>query len=229
MKIRINSLLKGARRAEGTVVIIDVYRAFTVAALAFARGAAKIILVPDINEALKLREQGLGEICMGEVEGIKPANFDCGNSPYEISRLELQGKTLIQSTRAGTVGVAAAFRAEAIYAASLVNAAATAAALRRLNPRLVTIVAMGWDARQRSDEDELCALYLRNLIEGRQPDRECVRQLVLVGGESQKFGDPAKPQFHPMDRELALQIDSVPLAIKVARADGLLVATPEPA
>ena len=72
MEIRLLSLLEGARQAEGTVVIIDVYRAFTTAAVAFSRGADKIILVAEIEEALELRRQGKGELCVGEVGGIRP-------------------------------------------------------------------------------------------------------------------------------------------------------------
>lgn len=224
MEIRIESLVEGARRAQGTVVIVDVFRAFTTAAVAFARGARQIILVADPREALSLRERGLGELVMGEVAGRRPEGFDFGNSPYELSQADVAGKVLIQSTRAGTVGACAAGRAEALYAASLVVARATAEALRRANPPLVTIVAMGAEGRVRSDEDEQCALYLRNLLEGRQPDRECVRRLVAAGAEAAKYGDPARPHFHPMDREIALQIDSIGLAMRVTRENGLLVA-----
>ncbi len=39
MEIRIESLIEGAARASGTVAIIDVFRAFTTAAVAFANGA----------------------------------------------------------------------------------------------------------------------------------------------------------------------------------------------
>ena len=227
MEIRIESLVEGARRAEGTVVIVDVFRAFTTAAVAFARGARQIVLVADPREALALRERGAGELVMGEVGGRRPEGFDLGNSPYELSQADVAGKVLIQSTRAGTVGACAAERAEALYAASLVVARATAEVLRRANPPLVSIVAMGAEGRVRSDEDEQCALYLRNLLEGRQPDRECVRRLVLAGAEAAKYGDPARPYFHPMDREIALQIDSIGLAIRIAREDGLLVARAE--
>ncbi len=227
MEIRIESLVEGARRAEGTVVIVDVFRAFTSAAVAFARGARQIILVADPREALSLRERGLGELVMGEVAGMRPEGFDLGNSPYELSQADVAGKVLIQSTRAGTVGACAAERAEALYAASLVVARATAEALRRANPPRVTIVAMGAEGRVRSDEDEQCALYLRNLLEGRQPDRECVRRLVLAGAEAAKYGDPARPHFHAMDREIALQIDSIGLAMRVTRENGLLVARAE--
>jgi len=91
-------------------------------------------------------------------------------------------------------------------------------------PPLVTIVAMGNAARWRSDEDEQCALYLRNLLQGRRPDPAAVQRLILVGEEAQKYDDPSQPHFHPRDREMALHIDRYPFAIRVQREDGLLVA-----
>lgn len=224
MEIRIASLLQGAQEARGTVVIIDVFRAFTTAAVAFSKGADKIILVAEVEEALSLRAQGVGEICMGEVDGIRPAGFDFGNSPYELSLADVSGKTLIQSTRAGTVGMSAAVNASQIYAGSLVIADATIRAILQDAPALVTIVAMGAEARVPADEDEQCALYMRNLLQGRKPDHDAVRALVSAGAEAQKYADPQQPQFHPQDRDMALQIDSVPFAIRVSREDGLLVA-----
>ncbi len=224
MEIRLESLIESARRAEGTVVIIDVYRAFTSAAVALSRGAERILLTATPEEALNLRRRGLGELCMGEVAGRKPEGFDLSNSPYELSQADLAGRVLIQSTRAGTVGVCAAEGASALYAASLTVARATAEAIRRAAPPLVTIVAMGAEGRVRSDEDEQCALYIRNLLDGRRPDRTCVRCLVEVGAESQKYGDPARPWFHAMDREIALQIDAFDFPIRVSREDDLCVA-----
>ena len=224
MEIRLASLYRGAQQARGTAIIIDVFRAFTTAAIAFERGANKIILVAEVQDALALRANGAGHICMGEVDGIRPHGFDLGNSPYEMTQADVAGKTLIQSTRAGTVGMSAAANADRIYAGSLTIARATANAILRDAPDLVTIVAMGAEARARADEDEQCALYIRNLLQRRQPDPDAVRDLVLAGAEAQKYADPNQPQFHPQDRDLALQIDRVPFAIAVAREDGLLVA-----
>lgn len=224
MEIRIESLLDGARRAKGTVVIVDVFRAFTTAAVALARGTDRIVMVAEIDEALRLRDQGVGEICVGEVNGIQPEGFDFGNSPHEMMQATLEGKVVIQSTRAGTTGVAAATGAEAVYAGSFVVAQATAEAIRRDNPVEVTIVAMGWNARVRTDEDELCALYLRNLMQGRRPDSEAVRQLVLASGEAVKFGDPKQPHFHREDLEIAIEVNKYNFAIRVVKEDGFLVA-----
>ena len=227
MHIRIESLVEGARRARGTAVIVDVFRAFTTAAVAFARGATKIVIVPEPAEALRLRAEGVGDLCVGEVNGVPPERFDFGNSPYELMQAELKNKVVIQSTRAGTVGVAAADEAETIYAGSLVVAGETAKAILRDEPSQVTIVAMGWNARVRTDEDEQCALYLRNLLAGRRPDPEAVRRLVLASGEVAKFRDLNQPHFHPEDVEIALEVDKYGFAIRVVRESEFLVARRE--
>ena len=224
MDIRIVSLLDGAKTAEGTVVIVDVYRAFTTAAVAFARGVKKIVLVAEVADAIKAKQAGKGDFTAGEVDGRKPAGFDFGNSPYELACSDVAGKTMILSTRAGVVGAMSATKAERLYGCALVNAAATAQAILAEAPKVVTIVAMGWAGKTRSDEDEQCALYLRNLLQGRQPDREAVRSLVLSGAESQKFGDPAQPHFHPEDRNLALNIDGIPVPVRWVREDESLIA-----
>ena len=227
MEIRLDSLIEGAKKAEGTAIIIDVFRAFTTAAIAFHLGAAEIILVAEVDEALELRRQGIGDLSMGEVDGKMPCGFDYGNSPHEISQADLAGKTIVQSTRAGTVGVAAAARAETVYLGSFVAASATAEAVRQGNPSVVSIVAMGDRGLFRSDEDEQCALYLRNLLEGRQPDPAAVRSLVMDGGQTRKFFDDSQPQYHPQDVDLALQVNRFPFAMRVHRENGLLVARKE--
>ena len=227
MKIKMESLIPGAREAEGVVVIIDVFRCFTTEAVAFERGAEKIILVSEVSEALELRRVGVGDILMGEVGGSKPECFDYGNSPHELKGTDLQGKTIIQSTRAGTVGVAAAKGAHEIYGGSLVVANATVSAILRSDPDVVTLVAMGLEGKIKSDEDEQCALYMRNLLQGRNPDIKAVTALILSGEESQKYDDPSKPQWPLQDREMALAVDSHNFSLRIRKEEGLLVARPE--
>lgn len=230
MEIRIGSLSRDANEATGAALVIDVFRAFTTAAIAFDRGAARITLVAEVDEALEIRrnDPAIADILMGEVEGRRPDGFDYGNSPYEATSIDFAGKSVVQSTRAGTVGTAAAGAAgcDPIYVTSFVVAGATAQAVLAEDPppELVTILAMGDQGVNRSDEDEHCALYLRNQLEGRNPDPEALRKLILAGGATQKFFDDAQPQFHPRDVGLALEVDRYPFAMRVTREDGLLVA-----
>src|SRR6516164_2640801 len=167
MNISIYSLLEGATRATGIVAVIDVFRAFTTAAVALANGASSIMMVRTVEEALALRDAGIGEFCMGEVGGRAPPGFDFGNSPFEISVVDFSGKTIIQRTSAGTQGIVAASGAKRLYAASFVTAEATVRALLSGPPDQISLVAMADNGIKRTDEDELCAIHLRNRLEGR--------------------------------------------------------------
>jgi 2-phosphosulfolactate phosphatase len=224
MEISIYSLLEGAKRATGTVAIIDVFRAFTTAAVAFANGASSIVIVRTVQDTLALRDTGIGQICMGEVQGRAPPGFDFGNSPFEISSLDFHGKTIIQRTSAGTQGIVAASPAERLYAASLVTAEATVRALLSGSPDQVALVAMGDNGLKRTDEDELCAIHLRNRLEGRPSDADAIRRLILAGGEVRRFHDPARPYLHREDVDIALDIDRYDFAVRVGFENGRLVA-----
>ena len=225
MEISIHSLLEGAMRAADTVAVIDVFRAFTTAAVALANGAAGIVMVRTVEEALELRDAGIGQICMGEVRGRAPDGFEFGNSPFEISGIDFGGKTIIQRTSAGTQGiVAAGNRAVRLYAASLVTAEATARALLSSSPGQISLVAMGDNGIKRTDEDELCAIHLRNQLEGRPGDPDAIRRLILAGSEVERFHDPARPYLHPEDVEIALDIDRYNFAVRVDFEDGRPVA-----
>ena len=104
---------------------------------------------------------------MGEVHGKPQPEFDFGNSPFEISAVDFTGKTIIQRTSAGTQGIVAAGKqAKHLYAAALVTADATVRAMLLGSPDQITLVAMGDNGINRTDEDEVCALHLRNRLEG---------------------------------------------------------------
>lgn len=224
VEIRVESLLDGARRAAGAVAVIDVLRAFTTAAVALANGASRIVMVADVDEALRLRAAGVGQVCMGEVKGRAPDAFDFGNSPFGLSRADLQGKTIIQRTSAGTQGIVAAVGAQRRYAAALVTARATTRAMLATRQNRITLVAMGLDGGSRTDEDELCALHLRNLLQGRSGDAEAVRRLIRASGEAVKYRNAAGRHLHPEDLDIALDVDRYDFAIRVEIEDGRPVA-----
>src|SRR6516164_5939962 len=227
MEISIHSLLTGAKQATGTVAVIDVLRAFTTAAVTLANGASRIVMVGSVEDALMLRDAGVAQTCMGEVRGRAPDGFDFGNSPFEISGVDFGGKTIIQRTSAGTQGIVAAIRAERLYAASLVTADATVRALLSDSRRRISLIAMGDNGLQRTDEDELCAIHLRNRLEGRPSDPGAIRRLILAGGEVGRFHEPARPYLHPEDVDIALDIDRYDFAVRVNIEDGRPVARVE--
>jgi 2-phosphosulfolactate phosphatase len=230
VEILIESLLAGAKRATGSVAVIDVFRAFTTAAVALANGASHVVMVDSVEEALALRNSDVVQVCMGEVRGRKPAGFDFGNSPFELLSAAFAGAAIVQRTSAGTQGVVVAARqADHLYAASLATANATAQALRSAESDRITLIAMGENGTVRAVEDELCALYLRNLLEGRSGDPEAIRRVILAGGGAERFHDPMRPHLHPGDLDVALDINRYDFAVRVRLESGRPVARMEKA
>ena len=86
---------------------------------------------------------------------------------------------------------------------------------------------MGDNGLKRTDEDELCAIHLRNRLEGRPGDADAIRCLILAAGEVGRFYDPARPYLHPEDVDIAPDIDRYDFAVGVEFENGRPVARVE--
>ena len=69
MNVIVTDFVNGAKQAQGIVVIIDVFRAFSVACYSFAQGAESIIPVGRIERATALKTVSPSAILIGEREG----------------------------------------------------------------------------------------------------------------------------------------------------------------
>lgn len=179
MKVERRSLLAGAHEARGTVVVIDVLRAFSCSALMFHYGVRDLALVRTPPEALAFRDDDADYLVAGEVKGVRVDGFDIGNSPADIvskGASLFRGRRVAVRSSAGTQGVlAAATLADRVLLGSYMTAAATAAyirdqahvdALTHGRETAVTIVAMGFEGLRPSVEDERCGDYLEHLLIG---------------------------------------------------------------
>ncbi len=217
MEIRRLSLLDGARRATGTAVIIDVFRAFTTAAFVVANGAETILPVGGVDEALALRRSHPDWLIMGEVHGHKVPGFDYGNSPDEVSGVDFRGKTVIQRTSSGVQGILAASGADEVLLGSFVIAEATVGYIRKMNPKVVSIVAMGWEGDYEAIEDELCAEYLEARLRGGHPDFPDMARRIREDPQGAKFFDRTQTTFREGDFHAAMSLDRFPFALKIDR------------
>ena len=224
MPKKINTLtgVADAVKAEGCAIVIDVWRAFTVEAVLFSRGLQSCLLTDSRDQAVAWKARGLGIHTLGEVAGLshEETGFDYGNSPREALTMEVAGQQVIHRTSSGTSAIcAAAPHVDSIYACSFLNAAATARAVLAEQPAVVTLIASGSRGLERHDEDELCAIYLRCLLEGTQPDREAVATFCRAVSRYKTFAKLVEPGSLDHDGEIALRIDSCDFAIKVTEEE----------
>ena len=196
MKVEILEFVKGAQKAKGVAVIIDVFRAFSVGCYAFDAGAVRIIATAGVDDAFQLKKKYINSVLVGEREEKKIEGFDFGNSPTEIIKTDLHGKTVIHTTTAGTNGLINAVNADVVITGSIVNAGAIVRYIKALNPEHVSLVAMGYRATLSADEDLLCAEMIAAGLNDRSNIYE-KRISDLQNTSGKRFFNPDNIDFSP--------------------------------
>ena len=198
-QIDILHLIEGAKQARGLTVIIDVFRAFSLECYLYDMGVKEIRPVGTIEEAFRRREDLTDAVLVGERHGKKCEGFDYGNSPSSIQFENVRDKIIIHTTSAGTQGIVNANGASEIITGSLVNAKAVAEYIMRQQPQSVSLVCMGNGGVRPAAEDELCAEYIKSILEGHelQDFEQRVAKLRYHGGEH--FFDENRQDIYPQE------------------------------
>ena len=212
--VEINRLVgvDGARRARGTVVVIDVLRSFTVSAYALAGGARECLLVPTIAEARALQAKMPGSVICAEEEALPVPGIPISNSPTQIRAASLKGRVLIQRSSAGTTVISAVESAEELYAASLVVARATVKACLSRRPKTLTLIASA-----DHPEDHACAAYMEGLLRGEEPDIDPLLKPLRESERFQRAASGGWPGFPATDLDLALVPDRFDFAMPATK------------
>jgi len=215
MNIKILHMIEGAKEATGIAVIIDVFRAFTVEAYLMNNGANRIIPVADVRIAYDYKEKNPDSILIGERHGKILPGFDYGNSPSQIENTYFDNKVLVHTTSAGTQGIANAKNANEILTGSLVNAKAIAEYIKKNNYQDVSLVCMGLEAVSQTEEDNLCAYYIKSLLEDKNIDiTNEIQKLKITSGA--KFFDKDQQEVFPeKDFYLSTEINKFNFVLKL--------------
>lgn len=221
MRINILQLLDGARDAKGLTVIIDVFRAFSTACYAFECGASRIFPIGDIDLAHQIKDKNPDFVLVGERNEQKPPGFDFGNSPSQLLTGNFTGKTIVHTTSSGTQGIANAKNATEIITGSFVNAGAIVKYIQQKNPETVSLVCMGYACEYPTDEDTLCAEWIKNELEGK-PNHFDEMVKIIRAGSGARFFEPEKQSWSPQaDFELCLDLNRFGFVLKVEKDGGM--------
>ena len=217
-KVNVLHLIDGAKQAEGLTVIIDVFRAFSLENYLYDMGVELIRPIGSVEEAFKLKETTPNSLLFGERNGIKVEGFDFGNSPSSVNADIVKGKTILHTTSAGTQGVVNAKNTTRILAGSLVNARAIAEYIIATQPEVVSLVCMGWNAEELAAEDELCAEYIKSILDGEDlPNMgERVADLQFHGGEH-FFNPDTQEVFPEPDFWMCIKYDRFPYVLEITK------------
>ena len=220
MQIDVLDHVAGARDARGIAVVIDVFRAFTVAPHAFDAGAARVLPAGEVEEALELGRRIPGAVLAGERNARRLPGFDAGNSPTEIRALDLRGKVLVHTTHAGTQGLVNARDADEVLTGAFVNLSAVGRYLAARAPRRVSLVRMGHEARERCAEDDLYAECLRRVLQGEPAPLGEVRDRLRDAPAARKFFDPACDWAPLADFDYCTEVDRFDFVLRLERKPG---------
>jgi len=129
INVNVEFLAKDATKAVGRgdlIIVIDVLRCSSTIVTALYNGARAIIPAKTLSEARKLRAKNPEYLLAGERGGLRPPDFDLGNSPLEYVREKVFGKTIILTTTSGTLALINSRGAKWVLVGSFLNARAVA-------------------------------------------------------------------------------------------------------
>lgn len=211
-------IVNDAKQATGLAVIIDVFRAFTVEPYLINNGAKKLVPVGDMQIAYDYKEKDNNYILIGERNGIILPGFDYGNSPSQIENIDFSEKTIIHTTSCGTQGIVNAINAKEIITGSLVNAQAIVRYIFENKIDEISLVALSRPGEHPSDEDLLCAKYIKSLLENKTISNleEEIEKLKTTSGY--KFFNKLKQKDFPeRDFYLCTEINKFDFVLKVKK------------
>ena len=146
------------------VVVIDVLRATSTILAALENGAARVLPVESIETATRLvslSDRG-DKLLAGEQKGLPIEGFDLFNSPSELDRKTVGGRTIILATSNGTPAIAAAAaKAGRLLVCSILNVDAVAEEISGHDD--IVIICSGNHGRI-AGEDLLCAGLLLGAV-----------------------------------------------------------------
>lgn len=175
-------------------IVIDVIRAFTVAQIAFLRGAREMLLVNTVEEAFALKRAHPDYVLAGEIDGLPINGFDLDNSPQRMSTATVDGKILVQKTSNGVKATLLALNTDVLLVTGFSNARNSALHAARLAAGKPDFTINVVASHPSGDDDLACAQYIRDIVldmHGIAP--KAVQSRILASPAARKFFAPDKP------------------------------------
>jgi 2-phosphosulfolactate phosphatase len=220
--------------SDTACVVFDVLRATSTIVTALAAGAAGVLPVGEISEALAWQRRRPDALLAGERGGQRIGaaltggpEFDLGNSPREFTAARVGGKFIVATTTNGTRALRACAGAAEVVVGSFLNLGATARHLGKEPRGKICIVCAG-TGEEAALEDALAAGALCRQLESIGPatylrDSSAIARgaflqarhnLADAIGQSRNARQLMKlPEFHD-DVAFCARLDAFPLVAK---------------
>jgi len=179
------------------VLVIDVLRATTTMIVALANGAKEIIPAASADDALKLAQNlEKGHVLLaGERHADRIPGFALGNSPLEMTREAVGGRTLVMTTTNGVQALLAVDSARPVLIGAAVNFSAAAAAAWQAFERAgeLTILCAGREKAFALEDAYAAGRFVEAVVPGKLRRAVEVNDAVIAARELvRKFGNDWK-------------------------------------
>ncbi|MEM9829341.1 MAG: 2-phosphosulfolactate phosphatase [Bacteroidota bacterium] len=191
---------------EKVVVVVDVLRASSTMITAFAHGLERLMPVAYVEGCLAL--QRMGYLSAGERDGAKVEGFDFGNSPYDVMKGDLSGKSLAMTTTNGTLAIEKAKSARKVIIGAFLNLSAVIDYVKKLNEDTLILCA-GWKGQMNLEDTLFAGALVSNLtndfkIKG---DAALAAQLLYENSQDDLYGVVSRSSHAKRLKKLAAEND----------------------
>ena len=190
---------------DDVVVVIDVLRSCTLAALLFEHGLNQLYVsksVRSVRKFAKARATQQPALLLGERDGIPPEGFNYGSTLTELLNVDVQGKAALLLAENMPSALSSVRGAAHVLLGSLYNAEAVMRHAAALARGRIHLVCSGFQGDEDLD-DTLAAGYLAALLEHViYPDMGATDTLMLGGTAAmamtllKAFHDPLEALWH---------------------------------
>jgi 2-phosphosulfolactate phosphatase len=175
LKVGIIDGRKAYEFPKSTKVLVDIFRSTTTIPYIFLGGATRVYPTDNIRNAREFHAKYPDSILVGERWGIRIRGFELNNSPYDISKADLKGKTVVFTSTNGTKVLQKIRDSGKVILGSFVNVSSVVSELE--SEDTVDIVVSNRPDGP-ADEDNYFAEYLRDLLLGGSPEYSVVSEKV---------------------------------------------------
>ncbi len=222
MRVEIYETLAGAVQAKGLAVVVDVFRASTTACYAVAAGAQAVIVATNFEQAEALLAASPQRVLLGGVDCA--ANIWRANSPGMVERSDISGLEAILVSPTMTSGLDVALEtAQEVVLGAFVNAGAVVKYAQGTAWDEMVLLALGSSGKVRSQEDTMCAMYVKNELEGYPNSFSALKGFLATVESALPFFDQGREDAPESDFDLCMDLDRYDFLLRAERIkDGAL-------
>lgn len=218
MRLTIFENLDAVPDSVDVVAVANVFRVWATA-YAVIQSGAEVLLANDPEEAAEVHARHPDWLLVGDWDGVTPQGFDLPCSPTRCREADLRDRTVVLVSSGAVPAIVRLRDHNRIFPFFFGNITAVAQALESSNADEVALVAPAGTDGQRSLENSMCAMFLKNAVEDYPNNHQVLYGHLRNRPAAAMFDDPARTDAPSEDFDACMALDSQETALEVVTSD----------